>query len=202
MVESRQRPGPVPNAYLQARYRAEPAVAVLLLGLAAPALLALGMWVLAVDGVPVLFRQERLLPDGSCFALLKVRTYRRDHRLRDEALREDGTLASYDEDPDLLPGARWVRRLGLDELPQLLNIARGQMSFIGPRPLPPHLADTQRQRQPVRVGVLGLAQARTRRDLGLADRLELDNVYAATASARVDAAIAARSLWLVLRGTP
>src|SRR5690606_28145325 len=116
------------NSYLQARYRVEPVIALLLTAAAAPVLAALSVWVLVVDGRPVLFRQERLLPDGSTFALLKVRTYRRHHRLEAETLREDGTLASYDDDPDLLPGARWVRRLGLDELPQLINIARGQMA--------------------------------------------------------------------------
>lgn len=197
-----QRPGLAPNPYLRARYRGEPIMAGLLLALVSPVLLALGLWVLVVDGPPMLFRQERLLPDGTGFQLLKVRTYRRGHRLADERLRDDGTLTAYDDDPDLLPGARWVRVLGLDELPQLVNIARGEMSFIGPRPLPPHLRDTQRARLPVRVGVLGLAQASSRRELGLTQRLELDNRYAETADARLDARIALHTLVLLLRRNP
>lgn len=188
--------------YLLARYRLEPALASLLLVVSAPALLLLGAWVLVVDGPPLLFRQPRLLPDGSTFDLVKLRTYRRRHQLGDEPLREDGTLASYHDDPDLLPGAGWVRLLGLDELPQLLNIARGEMSFIGPRPLPVHLPDAQRQRLPARVGVVGLAQVAARRELDLRSRIELDNRYAETACARLDASIALRTLALIVKGRP
>jgi len=98
----------------------------------------------------------------------------------------------------------WLRRLSLDELPQLINVARGEMSVVGPRPTLPYQVerydDRQRLRLAVRPGLTGLAQVRGRNALPWAERIEHDLAYVQTQSVRLDLRILAATASVVLTG--
>ncbi|UFN50496.1 sugar transferase [Roseomonas sp. OT10] len=158
------------------------------------ALAALGVWLTL--GRPVLFRQCRSGRDGVPFTLLKLRS-----------MRPSPAGAAFDPATDavrLTRFGRWLRASALDELPQLWNILRGEMSLVGPRPLPPDYlplySPRQRIRLRVRPGLLGLAQARGRNALGWTERLEWDARYAVRVTFLGDVAAAAGSLAVLLRG--
>ncbi len=161
----------------------------LLLPLLAPLLALTALAVLLALGRPVLFRQVRAGRGGRPFTLLKFRSM------------AEGPGPDAER---LTPFGRVLRASALDELPQLLNVLRGEMSLVGPRPLPldylPLYTPRQAQRLRVRPGLAGLAQAAGRNAVPWAERLELDARYAARPSLRGDAAILLRCLWLALRG--
>jgi lipopolysaccharide/colanic/teichoic acid biosynthesis glycosyltransferase len=142
-------------------------VAAVGLVLGAPVLALLALAVLLALGRPILFRQRRAGRHGAPFTLLKFRTMREG--TAPDALRLSGF-------------GRWLRASGLDELPQLANILRGDMSLVGPRPLPcdytPFFSAVEAERLRVRPGLLGLAQARGRNALPWAQRLACDVQYA------------------------
>lgn len=164
--------------------------AALLLVTLAPLMAATALVVLAALGRPVLFRQTRAGRGGVPFTLLKFRSMRQGEGRDAERLTAIG---------------RVLRRFALDELPQLLNVLRGEMSLVGPRPLPLEYmaAYTPRQalRLSVRPGLAGLAQAAGRNALGWPERLELDACYAESrALLRRDAALLLRCVALALSG--
>ena len=141
--------------------------AALLLVALAPVMVAVALAVRVALGRPVMFRQVRAGRGGAPFAVLKFRTLR------------DGP----GDDAARRPRAgRVLRALALDELPQLVNVLRGEMSLVGPRPLPmdyvPLYAPRQALRLRVRPGLAGLAQAAGRNAVGWVERLELDARYA------------------------
>ena len=140
--------------------------AALLLALSAPAWIAVALLVRAWLGAPVLFVQTRAGQGGRAFRLLKFRSMRTGPG--SDAERLDGF------------GIR-LRRSGLDELPQLLNVLRGEMSLVGPRPLPveylPHYSPRQAQGLRARPGVAGPGVAAGRNAVGWAERLELAAQY-------------------------
>lgn len=190
-----------PPSYLRRRYALDRLLAALLAVLVAPLLLAVALWVLVVDGRPVLFWQPRFASGETVVGCPKFRTFRRDHDPAALARRVDGSLISVRANADLLAGAATIRQLGLDELPQLLLVARGAFALIGPRPLPAAYAAEQRLRPRwLRPGVIGLAQATGRRALPLADRHRLDLEYAVDASPALDLRIIARTAAAVLGG--
>jgi len=156
------------------------------------AVVALSVWL--VMGRPVLFRQSRAGMGGVEFRLLKFRTMRAPLRGHGE----------YDDDEvRITPLGRVLRSSSLDELPSLVNVIRGEMSLVGPRPLPLHYvplySPRQRRRLEVRPGVTGLAQVNGRNALGWERRLELDVQYVETRSLRLDLLILARTALVVLR---
>lgn len=145
-------------------------------------------------GSPVIFRQRRTGRFGRRFTAWKFRTMT---DARDAA----GRLL-----PDELRLTRLgllLRRLSLDELPQLVNVLRGDMSIVGPRPLLPKYdiwySQTERRRFEVRPGITGLAQVAGRNRVRWADRLALDVRYVEGWSFGLDAAICARTVAMVLR---
>jgi lipopolysaccharide/colanic/teichoic acid biosynthesis glycosyltransferase len=139
-------------------------------------------------GRPVLFRQTRPGLGTEPFTLIKFRT------MRDG----DGTDAER-----LTPLGRFLRSASLDELPELWNVLRGDMSLVGPRPLLPTYVERynarQARRHEVRPGLTGLAQVEGRNLLSWEDRFELDVHYVETWSVRLDLTIIARTVWLVLK---
>ncbi len=163
--------------------------AALLLALA-PVILAVALAVRWALGRPVLFRQRRAGLGGVPFTLLKFRSMA-------EGPGEDATrLGAF---------GRRLRASGLDELPQLLNVLRGEMSLVGPRPLLPEYearyGPAQRRRLRVRPGLCGLAQAEGRNAVPWARRLALDAHYASVPpNLAGDVALMLRCLVLVLRG--
>lgn len=160
----------------------------LLLLLGGPCLLA-ALAVRACLGPGVLFRQERAGLHGRPFPVLKLRSLRHGAESDAERLTRFG---------------RWLRASALDEVPQLLNVLRGEMSLVGPRPLPvaylPLYSPREALRLRVRPGLCGLAQAEGRNAVGWDRRLELDARYAEGWSLRGDLSLLLRCAWVVLRG--
>ena len=140
---------------------------------------------------PALFRQERAGRDMRPFTLHKFRTMRADA----EAF---GVSPKGPDDPRLTRLGRWLRETSLDELPQLWNILRGDMSLVGPRPLylsqAREFTPRQRRRLEVRPGITGLAQVTGRGDLPHEEKLEIDVQYVERASVWLDLRILGRTV--------
>jgi lipopolysaccharide/colanic/teichoic acid biosynthesis glycosyltransferase len=143
---------------------------------------------------PIFFTQERVGRDGRPFRVVKFRTM----------------LQGSDRDvfPDrarITAVGRWLRRLSFDELPQLINVAKGEMSIVGPRPALQYQVerynDVQRRRLSVRPGITGLAQVRGRNMISWPDRISLDLEYVDHESAALDTQILWLTVQAVTRGT-
>jgi len=158
-----------------------------------PMMAAIAWWVRRDSPGPAIFRQRRAGRGGRPFVLLKFRTMRTDADPYGDSPR-DGA------DPRLTRIGRWLREHSLDELPQLLNVLRGDMSLVGPRPLYvqqiAEWTDWQRRRLAVKPGLTGLAQVAGRGALTREDKLALDVEYVMTRSTRLDL----RLLWQTLAG--
>jgi len=189
------------------------AVAILGLLLLAPVMVAVAVAVRLDSPGPILFRQRRMGRDGRVFWILKLRSMvcgaencLADLEPADKSL--GGVLSSIRSDPRVTRVGGFLRRTSLDELPQLVNVLRGEMSLVGPRPL--HLRDCERmssldlrsfeQRLLVPPGLTGLAQISGRRDLPAGDILKLDRLYVETWSVTGDLAILVRTFAIVLIG--
>ena len=161
-------------------------VAGILLVLLAPALAGVAVAIRLTSRGPVLFRQERAGRDGRPFAFYKFRTMRTE-------VDPFGPSPKSGDDPRLTKLGRFLREYSLDELPQLFNIVKGDMSVVGPRPLYlaqiPEWNERQRKRLLVRPGLTGLAQISGRGALTREEKLELDATYVEQASLRLDACI-------------
>ena len=163
------------------------ALALPLLGAAALPMLVIALLLRVVDGAPVLFRQTRPGRDGQPFTVLKFRTMR---------------AGSATDDARLTPLGRLLRALSLDELPQLLNVVRGEMSLVGPRPLLPQYiarySARQMRRHEVPPGITGLAQVAGRNALSWEERFELDVWYVEHRTLALDVRLLARTVLAVL----
>jgi exopolysaccharide biosynthesis polyprenyl glycosylphosphotransferase len=174
------------------------------------ALPLIGLLVLAIrldSPGPGLFRQTRTGRDGKLFTIYKLRTMHRDAD-RDlitlvERNEADGPLFKIHDDPRVTRVGKMLRRTSLDELPQLINVVRGEMSLVGPRPaLPTEVAcydDVERRRLHVLPGLTGLWQVSGRSDLGWDSGMALDLSYADNWRLRGDVSILARTLGAVVR---
>lgn len=179
--------------------------AAVILVLASPLLLLLVAAVRFDSTGSGLFVQTRVGRDGELFRMLKLRTMYVDAESMKQALLEDndsdGVLFKIRRDPRVTRVGYWLRRSSLDELPQLLNVLRGEMSLVGPRPaLPSEVAfydDNARRRLVVKPGITGLWQVSGRSDLLWDESLRLDLHYADNWRLLDDLAIAARTLGAV-----
>jgi sugar transferase EpsL len=148
---------------------------VTLIGLVvlSPVLAIVGFLVWRKLGWPILFRQERLGLDEQTFRIIKFRTMT-EERGADGALLPDADR--------LTPFGEWLRACSLDELPELWNVLRGDMSVVGPRPLPAtfrdHYLEDERDRHSVKPGVTGWAQVNGRNSVHWEDRFAMDVWYA------------------------
>ncbi len=175
-------------------------IASVLLLLTFPLLLVAMIAVKATSAGPILFRQARVGQRGQTFQLLKLRTL----------YENDGSDTSWSKDAETqaTPVGRFLRRTSIDELPQLINVIRGQMSLVGPRPERPYFAERFRvavgrykDRQRVPAGLTGWAQVHgLRGDTSIADRALFDNQYVEHWSLWRDIVIVARTIGAVLRG--
>jgi len=171
-------------------------VAAAALLVASPLLLLVAIAVRVNLGSPVLFRQQRPGLHGRPFTMVKFRTMR-------DALGRDGRpLPDADR---LTPFGKLLRSTSLDELPELWNVLRGEMSLVGPRPLLMEYLDRytaeQSRRHEVRPGVTGWAQVHGRNALSWEERFRLDVWYVEHRSLRLDLHILLRTLTIVLRRT-
>jgi lipopolysaccharide/colanic/teichoic acid biosynthesis glycosyltransferase len=175
-------------------------VAVVVLLLTLPMLLLLALWIRRDSPGPALYRHQRVGLGGKAFTMYKFRSMRlgcddRDHRaliaaeLRGEDTSQGGSTKVSNDTRITRPG-RLLRRTSLDELPQLLNVLRGEMSLVGPRPcldweadmFPPQYVE----RFSVRPGLTGLWQVRGRSTVGTLDMLRLDMEYVRNRRLRLD----------------
>lgn len=184
------------------------AVASLMLVLFAPVLLVSAIAIKTTSPGPVFFRQARTGLNGRTFHIFKLRTMTTDaeHRRSElSALNEvDGPIFKMRSDPRIFPVGAFLRKSSIDELPQLLNVIRGEMSLVGPRPLPVDEAARVApsfgvSRTRVRPGMTGLWQVCGRSALNSDDLEQLDSAYAASWSLRWDLQILLRTPGCVLR---
>jgi lipopolysaccharide/colanic/teichoic acid biosynthesis glycosyltransferase len=186
---------------------------LLLLGLL-PLMAMIAVLVTCTSRGSALFRQVRLGRDQRPFEMLKFRTMYTDcdDRLHREYVRKllsepdaagrDGGLYKLVDDPRVTPLGAWLRTWSLDELPQLINVLRGDMSLVGPRPALPWEAamfdPRHKRRFDVRPGITGLWQTSGRNRLTMTQALDLDLVYVDRRSLALDLAILRRTLRVVL----
>jgi len=161
------------------------------------------------DGGPIFYPQDRVGLRGRVFAALKFRSMRPNA----EAL--TGPVQATENDPRVTRVGRLLRATAMDELPQLVNILRGDMSFVGPRPLRPGEVDVRgdgrvihldeipgyRERHGVRPGLTGLTQVYAPRDISRASKFRLDRLYIRRASFWLDLRLILLSFWITARGT-
>jgi exopolysaccharide biosynthesis polyprenyl glycosylphosphotransferase len=183
------------------------AIAFAALVVTAPLLLALATAVRLTSPGPAFFGQDRVGRDGHTFRLWKFRSMDCDAEERLHELlhlnEHDGVMFKIRDDPRITPFGRLLRSFSLDELPQLFNVLRGDMSLVGPRPpLPQEVAayDARaHQRFLVKPGMTGLSQVSGRSDLDWEESLDLDLRYIESWSFRLDLTLLVRTLSTVLR---
>jgi exopolysaccharide biosynthesis polyprenyl glycosylphosphotransferase len=185
------------------------AIALVLLVLLTPLLLVLSLLIRATSRGPVLFRQTRVGRDGRPFSLWKFRSMYADAEARLAELthlnESDGLLFKLRNDPRVTPVGRFLRKYSLDELPQLVNVVRGQMSLVGPRPpLPSEVEKYEghtHRRLLVKPGITGLWQVSGRSNLSWEDTVRLDLHYVENWSLGLDLTVLAKTLVTVVRGS-
>jgi exopolysaccharide biosynthesis polyprenyl glycosylphosphotransferase len=172
------------------------AISAAALVVAAPALAGIAAAIRLTSGSPVLYVQDRMGLDGRVFRMLKFRTMVQDAE-------SDGPVWARSEDPRTTRIGGLLRRTGLDELPQLWNVLRGDMSLVGPRPERPVFIEQFRREVPgymlrhkVKAGLTGWAQVhRWRGDTSLHERIEHDLYYIRNWSLGLDLRILLMTLW-------
>ena len=185
-------------------------LALLLLLLLSPVLTILVLLLWITDGTPIVFGHYRVGQDGKLFRCLKFRSMRRDSAaVLAELLRTDpAAQAEWQRDhkllndPRITPLGRILRKTSLDELPQLINVLRGEMHLVGPRPIT--MAELTKYGSvrwhyiSVPPGITGLWQVNGRNNTSYAERVALDRHYVESRSALVDAAILFKTVRVVL----
>jgi lipopolysaccharide/colanic/teichoic acid biosynthesis glycosyltransferase len=179
---------------------ADIALAGLGLVLASPVLAGAALAIKVEDGGPVLFRQTRVGKDGEDFELFKLRTMVVD------AERQGAGYAVDRGDSRITRVGRFLRRTSIDELPQLWNVLRGDMSIVGPRPIRPTFFEKHAEEIPqywqrlvVRPGLTGLAQTRMGREESWAEKLAHDLEYIADRSVGLYLRVVFATSWRVIK---
>ena len=166
------------------------AVALLLLS---PVFAAIVLWIWVDDGRPALIAQERAGRDGKPFRMLKFRTMVVDAVEAGKRLGLEDPGGLLPDDPRITRSGHFLRRTSLDELPQLINVLKGEMSLVGPRPdlveQVANYSDRERRRLAVRPGITGWSQVQGREEIGWPERFEQDAWYIEHWSLRLDARI-------------
>jgi exopolysaccharide biosynthesis polyprenyl glycosylphosphotransferase len=184
------------------------AVSGALLILLAPLLAMIALAILLDTGTPIFFRQRRAGKEGEPFTMLKFRTMVTDAEQR---LAELVDLAKLDQpafkipdDPRITRSGRWLRRTSIDELPQLINVLRGDMSLVGPRPEEESIValydERQRGRLAIKPGLTGPMQVYGRSDLTFEERLAMERDYLDNLSLLTDLQILLRTPRAIVRG--
>jgi lipopolysaccharide/colanic/teichoic acid biosynthesis glycosyltransferase len=181
-------------------------VALFALVVLSPLLAVVAVLVRLTSHGPALFRQQRAGLRRRPFTLLKFRSMRADAEGRRHEIAHhnemEGPVFKMRDDPRITRLGRWLRRLSIDELPQLLNVLKGEMSLVGPRPLPvgeaERLPPGHQHRHDVPPGLTGLWQVRGRNDLPFDQMMELDLEYVERCSFGLDLLILAATIPAVL----
>ncbi|MFD0869658.1 MULTISPECIES: sugar transferase [Paenibacillus] len=170
---------------------------LLLLPVVAPLLLLLCLLIKLESEGPALFRQKRVGKDGKVFTIYKLRTMYTH-------VPKEGRSPESTDDPRITKVGKWIRKTSLDELPQLLNILRGEMSFVGPRPeqlsiVQDAYGEKERQRFLVKPGITGLWQTSADRKAPIHHNLHHDFTYIQNISWRMDVYILLRTALVMLK---
>ncbi len=184
-------------------------VAAMLIILTAPVMLAAALLIVLGSGKPVLYIQERYGYNRRIFRLFKFRTMIKDaHDMQDDLRSQnerDGAAFKMSDDPRVTALGRWLRKTNIDELPQLYNILRGDMSLVGPRPLP--LSDyarldeiSQRRRLSVLPGLTGSWQIADRQNISFKEWMRMDLEYIDNWTLQTDLKILLKTFIVVLSG--
>ncbi len=183
-------------------------ISAVLLTLLSPLLLLSVLAIRLTSPGPIIFRDERVGLGERTFAMLKLRSMVTNAAQAQAELEDqneaDGALFKIRNDPRITPVGRVLRRFSIDELPQLINVLKGEMSLVGPRPLPMRdyqlLEPWHRRRYSVLPGITGLWQVSGRSNLGFDTLVRLDFFYLESWSIWMDIAIIARTPLAILRG--
>lgn len=191
----------VPRYYAALKRVMDMSVAVVALLVALPVLCLAAVAILACDGRPLLYSQERLGKNREVFRLRKLRTMIRD------AEAETGPVLAGENDPRITAVGRFLRRFRIDEIPQLVNIIRGEMSFVGPRPERPSFVEKYlveipgyRERFIIKPGLTGLAQVSGGYTTTPERKLKYDLIYVYHQTLAMDIQIVTETLRVVLTG--
>ncbi|MFN4219702.1 MAG: sugar transferase [bacterium] len=186
---------PFQRIQLVFKYFMDRVLAFILLILLLPLFIVIALLIYIDDGLPVFFIQERAGLNGKPFKMYKFRTFK--------VIQEDKSINTYKGDPRITRVGRFLRESSLDELPQLLNILLGHMSFVGPRPMLVQqyevLDSFQKQRALVKPGVTGLAQINGRNLIPWEKRIEYDLKYIKNFSILLDFYILFKTFFVVLK---
>ena len=191
----------VPRYYAAAKRLIDVLVALVAIVVASPIILAAAVAIAARDGRPVFYSQERVGRGMKPFRMHKLRTMVRD------AEDDSGPVLAEENDARVTPAGRVLRRYRIDEIPQLVNILKGEMSFVGPRPERPYFVEQYtaetpgyRERFNVKPGVTGLAQVSGGYATTPERKLKYDLIYMYHQTLAMDAQIVAETLRVVLTG--
>lgn len=187
------------------------ALVIASLPVVAPLLLAIGVLVRLTSPGPALFRQVRIGKDGRLIRIFKFRSMHRDAEIKLAELLAKDPVARAEwkkthklrHDPRVTRLGAFLRRTSLDELPQLLNVLRGEMSLVGPRPVTADELETKYKDKAdyyklVRPGITGLWQISGRSDISYAQRVNMDSWYVFNWSLHIDLVILYKTIWVVL----
>jgi lipopolysaccharide/colanic/teichoic acid biosynthesis glycosyltransferase len=178
------------------KWIADRVAALVLLVLLSPLLATFALWILIDGGRPAILAQDRAGKDGVPFRMLKFRTMVQNALELAPQLTDD-PFGVVENDPRITKPGRFLRRTGLDELPQLWNVLRGQMSLVGPRPdlveQAAHYSDSDRRRLTVEPGITGWSQVNGRESIGWPERIQQDLWYIDHWSLRLDLKILVRT---------
>jgi lipopolysaccharide/colanic/teichoic acid biosynthesis glycosyltransferase len=175
-----------------------------------PVVILIALWIKIVSPGPIFFRQERVGYRGNPFMLLKFRTMKSNvetashERHLEQLMQTDRPMTKLDAsgDPRIIRGGRLLRATGLDELPQLCNVLRGEMSLVGPRPCTPNefrrYQPWQQQRVNAAPGLTGYWQVNGKNKTTFTEMINLDIFYTKNMSLRLDLAIILRTVPAIL----
>jgi len=183
--------------------------ASIMLGLLSPVILVVSLTIFISSGMPILFRQKRLGKNGRLVTIFKFRSMRKD---AEQILREDEELyrryvandykLKPEEDPRVTKFGSFLRRSSLDEIPQVLNVIKGEMSLVGPRPVtPPEMeqyGEHAEELLSVKPGITGLWQVTGRSAIAYPERRYLELIYAQNKSIFLDLKIMLKTIRVVV----
>ena len=161
--------------------------------------LMIGLLIKREDKGPVFYKSKRLGKDKKIFSIYKFRSMKVN---APDIRNEDGSTFNAENDPRITNIGKLIRKTSIDELPQLLNVLKGDMSFVGPRPSPlgneAHYPDYYKEKFHVKPGITGLTQALLRNSASMEERMRLDAFYAQNVGFKMDAFIIYKTIATVL----
>lgn len=194
--------------YLQIKSALDIIFSVILIVLMTPVFLIIGIFIFLDSGWPIFFKQKRVGKNGKIFNMWKFRSMPLTHNNHPNVNREwtngipDDFIYETSSPKGITKLSYFLRKTSLDELPQLINVIKGDMSFIGPRPEVPEFTryynQNQNNRLKVKPGLSGLAQINGRSSITHGEKIKWDNTYVENVSFTLDFKILFKTFWKVV----